>query len=77
MQHLCKELDRIRQEKNLTLQDMVRETKFCKTTISDCLGRPHKGRRSNPRLATLSRVTQLLGVQLVVVLAPSAEGVGG
>lgn len=67
MQHLCRELDRIRQRKNLTMQDICRETKFSKTTVSDCMGRPHKGRRSNPRLATLCRVSEFLGVELRVL----------
>lgn len=67
MQHLCQELDRIRQRKNFTMQDICRETKLSKNTISDCMGRQCKGRRSNPRLATLCRVSEFLGVELRVV----------
>ena len=73
MEHLCKELDRIRREKDLSMQDVVRATKFCKTTVAEAFGRPHRGRHSNPRLATLEKITQLLGVELVVVTSERAS----
>lgn len=70
---ICSELEEIRKLKGRSLGDLSRESGICFSTVCQALGRPHRNRRSNPRMATVEKLAQTLGVKFVAMDAELAS----
>ena len=61
---ICKQLEEARKFRGLTMAELTQKSGISSNTVHETLGRPCVTRRSNPRLETIVRVVEVLGLEL-------------